>query len=333
MAKKNPRKPAKKTPKISPEIARKLFENLVRCRAFEDKLAELYPLKEMKCPTHLSTGQEASAAGVCAALLKEDMVFSTHRCHSHIVAKGGDFKALMAELWGKSAGCAHGKGGSMHFLEPEIGMMGSSAIVGGTLPLALGAALASQMQGKDLVSVAFFGDGAVEQGTFHESLSFAALKKLPVIFVCENNDMATCTHLDHRQPYPEMYRHAEAYDIPGVRTDGTKVETVYEAAVNAVARARKGEGPSLIEVMCYRWKEHVGPNTDYHLGHRTKEDLEWWMARDPIKLFEQSASKNKLLTKDYIENTKNMVNIQLDEAVAFARETPFPKLEELYTDL
>ncbi len=318
---------------MNAKTAQKIYLSLVRCRAFEDRLAELYPQKEIKCPTHLSTGQEGAASGVCAALGVKDMVFSTHRCHSHIVAKGGDFKALMAELYGKSNGCSHGKGGSMHFLEPEIGMMGSSAIVGGTVPLALGAALAIQMQGKDLVSVAFFGDGAIEQGTFHESLSFAALKKLPIIFVCENNDMATCTHLDRRQPYPELYRHAEAYDMPGVRTDGTRPETVYKAAVEAVERARKGEGPTLIEVVCYRWKEHVGPNTDFHMGHRTKEELEEWMAKDPVKLFAEYSISNKFLTASAIETINTDIQKQLDEAVAFAKASPFPKPEELYTDL
>ena len=318
---------------LSAGIAEKIFTALARCRFFEDKIAELYPQKEMKCPTHLSTGQEAAASGVCAALRKDDMVFSTHRCHSHIVAKGGDFKALMAELYGKSTGCSHGKGGSMHFLEPEIGMMGASAIVGGTIPLAVGSALASQMQGKDLVSVAFFGDGAIEQGAFHESLSFASLKKLPVLFICENNDLATCTHLDRRQPYSELYQRAESYHIPGVRTDGTKAETVYEAAVEAVERARSGGGPTFIEVVCYRWKEHVGPNTDYHLGHRSKEELDWWMARDPIKLFAQYSIKKKLLTQEKIGQISKDVQDQIEEAVLFAKESPFPKPEVMYTDL
>lgn len=318
---------------MTSDTARKIYEALVRCRLFEDKVAELYPQKEMKCPTHLSTGQEAAASGVCAALRKDDMVFSTHRCHSHIVAKGGDFKALMAELYGKVTGCSKGKGGSMHFLEPEIGMMGSSAIVGGTVPLALGAALASVMQGKDNVSVAFFGDGALEQGTFHEAMSFSSLKKLPVLFISENNDMATCTHLDRRQPYPELYKHAESYNMPGVRTDGTRAETVYEAAVKAVERARKGQGPSFIEVVCYRWKEHVGPNTDYHLGHRTKEELESWMAKDPVKLFGELAQMQNLLIVSEQEKIRAKVEEQIEEAVAFAKASPFPEPAAMFEDL
>ena len=318
---------------MTPEAAKKIYSALVRCRLFEDKIAELYPQKEMKCPTHLSTGQEAAASGVCAALRKDDRVFSTHRCHSHIVAKGGDFKALMAELYGKATGCSKGKGGSMHFLEPEIGMMGSSAIVGGTVPLAVGSALSSVMQGKDNVTVAFFGDGGLEQGSFHESMSFASLKKLPILFVAENNDMATCTHLDVRQPYPELYKHAESYAMPGVRTDGTRAETVYEAAVKAVARARKGQGPSFIEVVCYRWKEHVGPNTDFHLGHRTKEELESWMAKDPVKLFGEMAEKKKLLSGADQKKIQADVTEQIDEAVAFAKSSPFPEPAAMYQDM
>ena len=237
----------------------------------------------MKCPTHLSVGQEAVAAGVCTALMDQDLVFSTHRCHSHTIAKGGDFKLMFAELYGKVTGCSKGKGGSMHFVQPEIGMMGSSAIVGGTLPLAVGAALHAKRSNKNIVSVAFFGDGALEQGTFHESMNFATLFQLPVIFVCENNNIATCTPLKTRQPYPELYQRAQGYHMPGVRVDGNKIEEVYFAAQEAVARAKAGQGPSFIEGVCYRWREHVGYKTDYHLGHRTQQELEEWMGKDPVK--------------------------------------------------
>lgn len=333
MARKSSPAPKKITAKMDPQAARKIYEALVRCRKFEDKVVELYPQKEMKCPTHLSLGQEGAAAGVCAALRKDDYVFSTHRCHSHTIAKGGDFKLMMAELYGKSTGCSHGKGGSMHFVQPDMGLMGASAIVGGTIPLAVGTALASQMQGKDRVSVAFFGDGAIEQGSFHESMNFSSLKKLPVLFICENNDLATVTHLDRRQPYPELYQHAQSYKIPGVRTDGTKAETVYAAAVEAVARARSGGGPSLIEILCYRWKEHVGPNFDYQLGHRTKEELEYQMAeKDPVKIFEVFAAKKKLLSEETMRQISDQVQKQVEDAVVYAKESPFPQPEEMFTD-
>ena len=319
--------------KLTTELASRIYSTLVRCRQFEEKIIEEYHKKEMRCPTHLSIGQEGVAAGVCAALSKEDMVFSTHRCHSHTVAKGADFKSLMAELYGKSTGCSRGKGGSMHFIQTEVNVMGSSAIVGGTVPLAVGASLAAKMQGKKTVSVAFFGDGAVEQDTFHESMNFASLMKLPVIFVCENNDMATCTHLDRRQPYPELYLHGEVYRIPSVRVDGTNVFEVYEAAKAAVERARRGEGASLIEGVCYRWKEHVGPNTDYHHGHRTKEELDEWMAKCPVKLFEEKLVKDNLVKAEVMKQITDEIKKELDEAVQYAKDSPLPTAEELYQDI
>lgn len=335
MATKSPAKKVRSQPqaRLTSETARRLYEAIFRCRAFEDKVAELYPQKEMKCPTHLSTGQEAVAAGVCTALRKDDIVFSTHRCHSHTVAKGADVKALMAELYGKRTGCSHGKGGSMHFLDPDAGAYGASAIVGGTVPLAVGAALAAQMQGKDRVSVAFFGDGGIEQGSFHESMNFAALKKLPVLFICENNDLATCTHLDRRQLNKELYLHAEPYKALGMKVDGNDAEAVWAAAVKAVEHARGGRGPAMIEAPCYRWKEHVGPNTDYHLGHRTKEELEFWMARDPVKGLAESLVRKKLLSRQMVDQISGNIRKEIEDAVAFAKESPFPALEEMYTDL
>lgn len=318
---------------ISKIKARAIYAGLLRCRKFEEKIAEVYAEKEMRCPVHLSIGQEASAVGVCAALGKEDMVFSTHRCHSHVVAKGADLKPLMAELYGKVTGCCRGKGGSMHLLAPEVGMFGSSAIVGGTLPLALGTAMASHLQKKPLVSVAFFGDGAMEQGTFHESLNFAALHKLPMIFVCENNRIATCTLLEKRQAARELYKHAEVYGMFSELVDGRQVQQVYEAGLKAVERARSGQGPSLIEVTCYRWKEHVGPNTDYHLGHRSKEELEEWMAKDPILLFERFAIDGKWLSASEIQQISTEIQTEVEDALVYAKQSPFPNLEELYTDL
>lgn len=321
------------TQQFSSETYRKLYSAIVRCRKFEEKIVEVYPEKEIRCPTHLSIGQEAVAVGVCGALREDDLIFSTHRCHSHTIAKGGDFKLLMAELYGKKTGCSKGKGGSMHFIQPDIGVMGASAIVGGTIPLAVGAALAAQLQKKDFVSVAFFGDGAIEQGSFHESMNFASLRKLPVLFVCENNDMATCTHLDVRQPYGELYRRAAEYRIPGVRVDGTKVLDVFQAAQESIERARKGDGPSMIEGVCYRWKEHVGPNTDYHLGHRTKEELEEWMRKCPVKLYEEYLVNNNIMSQEALNVISGEIQKQVDESIVFAKESPFPKPEEMYEDL
>ncbi len=315
-------------------VAEKVYRALLRCRKFDEKIVELYPEQEMKCPAHLSLGQEAMASGVCGALTDQDMVFSTHRCHSHTMAKGCDMNIMMAELYGKETGCCHGKGGSMHFVQPEVGMMGSSAIVGGTVPIAVGAALAAKMQGKKIVSVAFFGDGALEQGTFHEGMNFASLHKLPMIFVCENNDMATCTHLlPDRQPYMELYKRAEGYRMPGIRVDGTRAEEAYFAAAQAVARAKAGEGPSFIEGVCYRWKEHVGYKTDYHMGHRTKEELDEWMKLDPVTQFEKYAAQNKYFTQDDAKKISDDIQKQVNESVAFAKRSSFPKPESMFEDL
>ena len=318
---------------ISRDILLSLWHKILKIRMVEEKIIELYPQKEMRCPVHLSIGQEAVAAGVCGALKNNDIIFSTHRCHSHTVAKGANFKTLFAELYGKETGCAKGKGGSMHFVAPEVGAYGASAIVGGNLPLAVGAAFAAKKQNKNNVVVAFFGDGSLEQGTFHESLNFASLHKLPIIFVCENNEIATCTHISARQPHKELHQRAAGYRIPGVRVDGTKVTEVFFSTQRAVRRAQSGHGPTFIEATCYRWKEHVGPNTDYHLGHRTKEELDAWMQKDPIKLFEQILETHNLLPDVERKSIVRSVEQDIETAIQFAKQSPFPKLEAIFTDI
>lgn len=235
-----------------------MYENMLRIRRLEEEIAEAYKEQEMRCPTHLSIGQEAAAVGVCAALKTDDVIFSTHRCHAHYLAKGGDPRRLLAELYGKKTGCAGGKGGSMHLIDEAVGMLGSSSIVGASVPLAVGAALAFSMQGSDSVAVAFLGDAGVEQGVFHESLNFAALKKLPVLFVCENNLYATQSPLTNRHAEDNIYKLGEVYGIPGEQLDGNDVLAVYKAAVKAIERCRQGRGPTLLELMTYRWREHVG---------------------------------------------------------------------------
>ncbi|MDP2932326.1 MAG: thiamine pyrophosphate-dependent dehydrogenase E1 component subunit alpha, partial [Chloroflexota bacterium] len=245
------RKPANDISVVSTDIPQasllEMYEMMLRIRRVEDKIVEVYPEQEMRCPTHLSIGQEAAAVGVCAALRRDDCVFSTHRCHAHYLAKGGDIRRLFAELYGKKTGCTGGKGGSMHFADESVGMMGTSAIVGASIPLAVGAALAFSMKGNDRVAVAFFGDAGVEQGVFHESLNFAALRRLPVLFACENNQYATQTHIAKRQALDNIYQRGEIYGIPGERVDGNDVLAVYQAAQRAVERGRRGEGPTLLE--------------------------------------------------------------------------------------
>ncbi len=319
--------------RLSAAVALDLYSRLLRTRRVEEKIVELYPQQEMKCPTHLSLGQEAAAAGVCAALRPTDRVYSTHRCHAHYLAKGGALKQMFAELYGRQTGCAKGKGGSMHLVQPELGLMGASAIVGGSLPIAVGSALAAQLQDKDWIAVAFFGDGAVEEGVFHESLNFAALRRLPVLFVCENNFFATHSHQSARQPSDNIHERAAAYSMPGVRVEGTDVAAVYESAVAAVNRARSKQGPTLLEVRAYRWKEHVGPNYDYAMGYRTKDELDDWMARCPLRLFEERLLAEGFCEKPDLERIESALTEEIQEAVAFGKSSPEPTQVDLTEDV
>lgn len=316
---------------IPKDILLALYTRMVLIRKVEEKIIALYPEQEIRCPTHLSIGQEAIASGVCVALKREDYVLSTHRCHSHYLAKGGDLKQMFAELYGKVTGCAKGKGGSMHLVDTEQGMLGASALVGGTIPLAAGVALASKFQKKGAVAVAFFGDAATEQGVFHESLNFAALKKLPLLFVCENNFFATHTPLSERQAVDNISERGEIYNIPGYRLDGTRVIEIYEAAKQAVERARRGEGPTLLECRAYRWREHVGPNYDFNLGYRSKEELDEWMSRCPVLQLEKLLVEQSLFNKETLDKVRQEIETEIEEAVRFARESPFPEPSELFT--
>jgi pyruvate dehydrogenase E1 component alpha subunit len=235
---------------------------------------------------------------------------------------------MVDELYGRRTGCAGGKGGSMHLVDPSVGMMGASAIVGGTIPMAVGSALAFQMQKADRTAVAFFGDGAVEEGVFHESLSFASLKKLPVLFVCENNLYATYSHQEARQPADDIYKRARAYMVPGVRVDGNDVVRVYRAVSKAVARARAGLGSTLIECRTYRWRDHVGPNFDLDVGYRTKEELEAWMARCPIERCETSLRRLGVGEAE-LSQVREQIRAEVSEAFEIARSRQFPEPTEL----
>lgn len=303
---------------------------MVLIRRFEEKIIEVYGLQDMKSPVHLCIGQEGIAAGVCAHLEREDYIFTTHRSHGHCLAKGVDPKVLYAEFYGRVTGCCRGKGGSMHPAAPAWGIPGTTAIVGGSIPLAAGAALASQMRGDSQVSVAFFGDGASDQGAFHEALNFAALKKLPVLFVCENNNYATNSPLSARQPHPDIYLRAAGYGIPGISVDGNDVLAVYQAAQEAVHRGRRGDGPTLLECKTYRWKGHVGPDCDWEKGCRPREELTVWMNRCPIESFRKKLIAWGITDQKWYHQLLEEVDARLDQAIQFARESAFPAPSELY---
>ena len=306
-----------------------MYRSMLRIRRFEEAIADCASAKEFKGPTHLYIGQEAVAVGVCAALRRDDYVFGGHRSHGHYLAKGGNLRQLAAEIIVRETGCSKGRGGSMHLTAPEVGLLGTSALVGGGMGPGVGTALASVLQRKDRVTAIFFGDGAIEEGVFSESLNFAALKKLPVIFVCENNLYASHLPLHVRQPQSELYKHAEPYGIPGLRVDGNDVLAVYDSACEAVARARAGQGPTLLEYMTYRWRGHVGPSYDLEYNIRTKEEVESWMARDPIKRHGERLASQAVLSAEEQARIDTSVTEEVAAAIDFARESPFPAVEGL----
>ena len=316
---------------ITLETIKSIFTTMLRIRQFEERVVDLLMdnPSEILCPVHLYIGQEAVAAGVCANLRKDDYVLSTHRSHGHYIAKGGDIKSLMAELFCRVTGCCSGRGGSMHLASPEFGLPGSSAIVAGTIPIAVGTALASSLKGKDNVSVVFFGDGAVSEGVWHESLNFSGLKKLPVIFICENNLYSTHMPISETLAETNIYKKADAFAMPGVRVDGNDAFEVYKAVGKAVKNARSGKGSALIECMTYRWRGHVGARYDTDKGVRSQEELDYWRARCPIKTMEKSLLRRGILSKTEVYELAEKIDEEIEEAIIFARKSPFPDEKEL----
>ncbi len=318
---------------VSPSSLVDLLQKMVLIRRFEEKIVEVYPVQDMKSPVHLYIGEEAVAAGVCAHLTREDYIFTTHRSHGHCLAKGVDPARLYAEFYGRVTGCCKGKGGSMHPADPERGVLGTSAIVGGVIPLAVGTALKSYLCKDGRVSVAFFGDGASDEGAFHESMNFASLRKLPVVFVCENNFYATNSPLSARQPHDQIYKRAEGYAMPGLQANGNDVLEVYGKAKWAVDRARRGEGPTLLECRTYRWKGHVGPDCDYEKGCRPKEELEGWMEKCPIEAFKSRLLEKGILTEEAWRGLLEKIDRRLEAAIQSARQSPFPSPAEAGKDV
>ena len=314
---------------IPPETLRSMYVAMLRIREAEERLAEMVSSGEVHCPVHLYIGQEAVAVGVCASLRDDDYIFGNHRSHGHYLAKGGDLKQMVAEILGKESGCSRGRGGSMHLVAPEIGLMGTSAMVGSGIALAVGSAMAFVMKGTEKVAVTFFGDGATEEGVFYESLNLAAVRRFPVIFVCENNLYSSHMHIRDRRPADNITEIVRANCIPAIRVDGNNVLEVYRAAVGAVRDARQGKGPSFIECRTYRWRGHVGPNYDLERGLRSKEELETWVARCPIKSFEGELMSKGLLTENEANTLRAEVVEEVVEAIAWARSSPMPNENEL----
>lgn len=307
---------------------------MLRIRAIEERIASLYAEQQMRCPVHLSIGQEAVAVGVCATLRKTDYALSGHRSHAHYLAKGGALKPMMAELYGKADGCTGGMGGSMHLVDLEAGFVGAVPIVGSTIPIAVGTALASQMEGSDRVTVAFFGEAATEAGVFHESINFASLKKLPVVFVCENNLFSVYSPMSVRQPAQrEVFEQAIGHGVEAVQADGNDVHRVHELTRDAVTKARRGGGPTFLEFKTYRWREHCGPNYDNDIGYRLPEEFETWRALDPLERLSAQISLEKGLPSDWRAAAEKQIAAEIDDAVAFARNSPLPKQHTMFENL
>ncbi|HFQ81527.1 MAG TPA: thiamine pyrophosphate-dependent dehydrogenase E1 component subunit alpha [Desulfobacterales bacterium] len=319
-------------PSPNDNTKRLLFKKMLLIRHFEQKIAELYPEQEIRTPVHLCVGQEAVAAGVCAHLRPADLIFSTHRNHGHCLAKGMSVKKMLAEFYGKESGCCGGKGGSMHPCAPEHGILGTSAIVGGGIPMAVGAAWAEQMRNGDNIAVAFFGDGATEEGTFHESLNFAALKNIPVVFICENNLYATASPIRHRQPAAgSIAAKAKGYGLPGELINGNDVIEVYQRVGEAVERARRGQGPTLIEAETFRWFAHVGPVDDTETGHRSADELARWKNKCPIRRMRDHLTIENILKSEDEKNWSIEFDINFAGALTFAKESVPPTKELLTT--
>lgn len=315
---------------MSSSAITKLYHCMLRIRRVEEALAARYAEQEMRCPMHLCIGQEAIAAGVCAALDISDMVFSNHRAHGHYLAKGGSLNQMIAELYGRVDGCCGGRGGSMHLIDLSVGFMGATPIVGGTVPLAVGAAWTSALKGSRQVVVVFFGDGCFEEGVMHESMNFAALHMLPIVFVCENNDFSVYTHLKERQPDRPIHEVAAAHTLEIASGNGNDVDEVCKLTTAAIRRVRSGCGPQFLEFSTYRWREHCGPNFDDELKYRSEYDIKKGLAECPLAFYESIAKFDKSL----IESLENSIQVEIDEAFLFALQSDTPEskggLSKLY---
>jgi len=307
-----------------------MLETMVRIRTFEERVSKEFKTGNVLGFVHLYIGEEAVATGACANLRVDDYITSTHRGHGHLIAKGGRTDRMMAELYGKETGYCKGKGGSMHIADVEIGILGANGIVASGMPIATGAALSAKKRGTDQVVVCFFGDGAANNARFHEAINMGSAFRLPVVYVVENNTFGQSTRTRTVMNIDSIASRAAAYGIPGVTVDGNDVLEVYETVGEAVGRARKGEGPTLIECLTYRWHGHTEGDPQ---AYRTKDEVEEWKKKDPIARFEKYLTLNGVLTESEINQIKQDMLEEMDEAVKFAQSSPLPAPEEALEDV
>ena len=319
------------SPNLPPDTQRKMLQQMLTIRRFEERASADYLAGKIYGVVHCYIGEEAVAVGVCSVLNRSDQIISTHRGHGHCIAKGADLNRMMAELYGRQTGYCKGKGGSMHIADFSIGMLGANGIVAGGISIVTGAGLAAQMEGKGGVAVAFFGDGASNAGPFHECLNIAATHKLPVVYVCENNLWAAHTSAGATHALSDVAGRAAGYDIPGVVVDGNDVFAVHHAANAAVERARRGEGPTLIECKTYRWRGHT--ERPGIVDPRGKAEIEAWRQRDPIALLERQLREQGELDDPQLRAMEDEIARALEAAVTFAEQSPFPLPEQATEDV
>jgi pyruvate dehydrogenase E1 component alpha subunit len=315
---------------ISGETLILMFERMLKIRLFEDRVKDLFAAGELPGFVHLYLGQEAVAAGACATLRADDYITSTHRGHGHIIAKGGDVKRMMAELFAKATGYNKGKGGSLHIADPSLGILGANGIVGAGIPIATGAALSAKLRKADQVTICFFGDGASAQGTFHEAINLASAFDLPIVYVCENNLYAVGTRTRETRNIEDIADRGAGYGIPAVTINGNDVVAVFEATKEAVDRARAGEGPSLVECKTYRWRGHFEGEPD---TYRQPDEVEAWIKREPIAPYRKQLIESGVLAEMEADQIETSILRELDQAVEFGRKSPDPEPETALEDL
>ena len=302
------------------------FYQMNRIRYVEETIANKYSEQEMRCPIHLSIGQEATAVGVISNLTQADKIYSTHRCHAHYLAKGGNLNAMISEIHGKASGCCGGRGGSMHLFDEKAGIIASLPIVASVIPLAVGSALTFKLKKNKKIVAVFFGDGAMEEGVFHESANFAKVHNLPVLFVCENNLYSVYTELNQRQPNDDLTRLAKAYNIESIRCDGNDIAKVKLAGQQATEYIRAQQGPFFLQLDTFRQREHCGPNSDDELGYRTEDQITSGFLNDPIILEKNKLIKLGLINDKLIEEIEKEIKIEIEKAFQFTKNDSFPSL-------
>ncbi len=315
-------------------IQKNLLEKIKLIRMVEEEISNKYFENKMRCPTHLSIGQEAISAGVCLAINNNDYVVSTHRSHGHYLAKGGNIKKMIAEIYGKETGCSNGYGGSMHLIDKNVNFMGSTAIVGNSIPVGVGLGVAAKLKKNKKISTIFFGEAATEQGVFYESLNFAALKNLPILFICENNLYSVYSSLNERQPKKRSLKNiSSSMGVESIKVDEINVHEIYKITKKYAAKVRRTNKPVLIEFMTYRYREHCGPNNDDNLRYRKRSEINKWRNKDPIKVFEKFLLKNKIVTKEEILNIEKKIYSNVKSAFKYAEKSMFPSPRNAFKNI